>query len=235
VFHVEAAQVGAPAHVQVGCVRAGVPQPHRAVRAAAVGQPSGPDFDDGALDDREPGEQLCFQPGEVAGPLDFLVHAVPGADLHAAVTAGVRHGQQLVSRTLVRAGGELETLAVHAVAAGTGPAGTGPPVVEDPVAGDAHQQLDLQAVQRVGERGGSVALVQDEQRGGPPGRFLPGAQPGCQVTDLACGRGHRAGSLRQAPGVDRQGPRRGAPLQPITHWNCQPGTTLRSPSQRHGA
>ena len=39
VFHVAAAQVRPPAHVQVRWLRPGVPQPHGAVRAAAVRQP----------------------------------------------------------------------------------------------------------------------------------------------------------------------------------------------------
>ena len=97
VLHVEAAQVGPPAHVQVRCLRPGMPQPHRAVRAAAVRQPLDADLDDGALDDRKPGVQLFVQPGEVARPLHLLVHAVPGPDLHPAVTAGAGHDQLLVA------------------------------------------------------------------------------------------------------------------------------------------
>src|SRR5580693_26314 len=84
-------------------------------------------------------------PDHICGTQD----AVPGADLDAPVMVGVGHDQQLVRRTQVPAGGELEALAVHAVAAGAGFARPGPPVVEDPLAGDAHQQLDLEAAQRV--------------------------------------------------------------------------------------
>jgi hypothetical protein len=58
-----------------------MPQPHGAVRAAAIGQPLHADLDDRALDDRQAGVQLFGQPGEVTGPLDPLVQAVPGPDL----------------------------------------------------------------------------------------------------------------------------------------------------------
>jgi hypothetical protein len=175
--------------------------------------------------------QLFLQPGEVARPLHLLVQAVPGPDLDPAVTAGIGHEQLLVRAALMRRRGELEALAVHAVAAGPGLARAQPPVIEDPVAGDGDQQLDLQAAQGMRESGRRVPLVQDEQRRGPPGLALPPSRsriwPAVAVTGQAPSGRRRTSTGR----VHEELPH----SRPITHWNSQPGTTLRSPSHRHGA
>src|SRR5699024_4028726 len=85
VLHVEAAQVAAPAHIQVRRLRSAVPQPHRPVRGTPVGQMLHAHLDNGALDDRQPGELVGEVLGEIALPMHLLVHAVPSAYFHPAV------------------------------------------------------------------------------------------------------------------------------------------------------
>jgi hypothetical protein len=116
--------------------------------------------------------RLCVQPGEVTGPLHLLVQAVPGPDLDPAVMPGIGHDQLLIGRALVHRRGELETLPVHAVAAGPGLTRSGTSLIEDSVPGDADQQLDIQTAQGMCESSSRISLVLST--------FQPGAALTCR-------------------------------------------------------
>ena len=86
---IEPGEVGAPELVEGQRAGAGVPQPHGAVRVAAVGQPLDGDVDEGAAQDRQ--VLAAGEPAAVA--VDEGVHAVPGLGADGAVQRGIRQGE----------------------------------------------------------------------------------------------------------------------------------------------
>ena len=219
VLDVEAGQVGAPELVEGQRAGAGVPEPHGAVRVAAVGQALDGDVDEGAAQDRE--LVPAGEPAAVA--VDLGVDVVPGLGPDGAVERGVREDEGLVrlrgrgKRLLaapraasLRGGFQLCLLqAVDLRPPVRGPAVLPRPggrvLVEDAAGGQAHQDVRRAAGQSVGERGGAVAGVEDEQRRRPAGvpSGAKAAQHALDLVDRLGGAGGRHG----APDIGERGPR----------------------------
>lgn len=132
---------------------------------------------------------------------------MPGADLDPPVLVGVGHDQKLVGAAQVNLRGELKMVAMHAISAWSRFAGTRPSVVIDAVAGDPHQGLNFQPVQRVSKSRDRITLIQNEQWCGTARRTISLAEPFCQVANLIGGRHDRAGSLGQATSIQWLSPR----------------------------
>ena len=133
------------------------------------------DPDDGAAHDRRD-----LVAGPPAAAAEFGVQPVPGEHAHGAV-AGVGRGQFVVG---VGPAGRVGAAEPGAVAAGsTDGAGCGCDRVgvEDPVVTDADHDRCAEIGQRVGERDGVVAGVEDEHRH-RAGAVIGGGEAGDQLS-----------------------------------------------------
>ena len=219
VLDIGSGEVGVPELVQGQGAGAGVPEPHGAVRAAAVGQALDGDVDEGAGQDRQ--VRASGEPAAVA--VDQGVHAVPGPGPDSSVERGIGEGEFLVRFRVrgqgfrpaprpVAGGGSGEVRRLQAVHRSAAPGraavlalpgdGLG---VEHAAGREPDQDVSRAAQEAVGEGGGTVAGVEDEQRRGVvavPG----GAQPAQHVLHLGDRLG-RAGRGRGPRHVDERGPR----------------------------
>ena len=208
VFLAGAAQVGLPEQVGVGRDGAGVPQPQVLGWLAAVGQLADDDLQHGAAHDRQ---LLVPRPaGPAAGAAELLVQPGPGPDGDGAVLPGLRGAFEVGGVPPGRVGaGELRAVARRRAHLARSP-GRGV-AVEDPGGTQPDQQLHVMAGQGVGEVGGVVAGIEQDQRR-VAGLLLPGRgqvleQPG-DLADRDVGV-LLAGPQPGAPGWDR--PRRRSP------------------------